>query len=138
MQQHNNELLNMVEFSFTTFKIFMINNHILKHIDTKLLICVWFSLIMFFCNNDCTPLIFLIISSFWMSFNCRPTYLWYSKQSVDGWILLYPIDDISVEIWSRCNDLYCSGDNEVYEREWWIFRLRYVDRYNLSGSAWTN
>ena len=52
------------------------------------------------------PFIFLIVASVCISFNYRLEYLWYQKRSVDGQVLLYPIEDIALDMCALCNESY--------------------------------
>ena len=82
----------------------------LKHADTMRLRCVLILLITFF-NSDCMYFIFLTVASVCMPFSWILEYLWYSKRSVDGQVLLYPTEDIDVDICSSCR-VYMKGYSE--------------------------
>ena len=44
------------------------------------------------------PFIFLIVVSVCVSFSCRFEYLWHPKRSADGQVLLYPSEDIVLDM----------------------------------------
>ena len=50
-------------------------------------ICIVFA-DQYFCSKDCIPFIFRIIPSVYMSYSCRPEYLWYPKRTTDGQVML--------------------------------------------------
>ena len=52
------------------------------------------------------PFIFLIVASVCISFSCRLEYLWHPKRSADGQVLLYPIEDIALDMCALCNASY--------------------------------
>ena len=68
------------------------------------------------------PFIFLIVASVCISFSSRIEYLWHPKRSADGQVLLYPIEDIALDMCALCNESYCfeiimrmTGDNVFWD-----------------------
>ena len=68
--------------------------------------------------------IFHIIVSVCISFSWRLEYLWHSKRSADGQVLLKPMEDIAIGICVLCNESYCLKDRDVHEKGLLILRLR--------------